>query len=254
MKKITLLLIAIVLCNAAIAQWSFLSGLNISISDSRKEYLNVITSPTKSGIYSYRTTAIGYNGIVIPRYHLSSTSSRSNSRSRNSRGGGSRSRSSRASQSTNSLFDYSINLPISLGINGFGGQQGILFFYGLGSVAAINFGNFKVNDESGFGAFAGLGIGAINTNGITILGNNLEPEPTVSPKSWYKDINANDLGNYTPRALSVGPLVQVGLKLGKRNGFGIIGGYQVGVNRYGKNYYSITVLYSGLSFGNSNWW
>jgi hypothetical protein len=245
MKKYFVLIISIFLCSIVNAQWSFTQGFNISFSDTKPQYYGFDNGGPTPIMVSAKIQAIGYNGFWLPQYHLIKKTTASKNSKR------------KPQAEPDHAFDFSIGIPVSVGINGFGNSQNgaaISYFLSAGGTANINFGNFKFNNEQSLGAFAGIGLGLISTNNTFIVPTNnykYTTEPTLTYSSKYRTIDINK----TPNAFGIGPLLNAGFQFkspfGRGGRTGIYASYLLAINNYGKNFFGISLLYSGNLGGNN---
>jgi hypothetical protein len=242
--KINVFTLIFVLFNfATIAQsnWSFMQGGSLSISDNKKRFFTILDTPSTPFVASSKFQAIGYNITFIPSYHFVKKPEISRGK-----------RTSRKAEPEMG-FDFSLGLPVSIGFNtyigGNGGGSAIAYFYSLGAIGNINFGNCKLNGTESIGGFLGLGLAVTNTNMISPPA--IVPEPNESVSSSYKVYSSvSDFNkNYKPTALGIGPVLNAGFQFENpfRPGSAstIYGSYLLAANNYGKNYLTIGVMYSG---------
>jgi hypothetical protein len=244
MKKYFALAMLTMLGTSVFAQFTTLTGLTINWTDKRPDYFAITNPPTgPETYYSFITQGVMANLLIYPKYHFYGAAPKQVS-----------SRSKRKPPPP-SPYSLSAGLPLQIGLTlGGGGAQGFSFAYAAGAAADINFGNFRPSDDKSIGGFfAGLGLGAMNTNQISVLQQPTQiptkPSGTVVSYSSQTDFQ----NNYKFRALSVGPLVHAGAQIQTgRSTIGLRGAYQIGLNSFGKDYMSITLIYTGGGFMNNN--
>jgi hypothetical protein len=247
MKKnvLTLLFIFISIISMAQSNWSFMQGGSLCISDNKKRFFTINDTTSSPYVASTKFQAIGYNISFLPNYHFVKKPEVS------------RGKRTKRNAEPERGFDFSVGLPVSLGFNSYiGGNNGsaIAYFYSLGAIGNINFGNCKLNGTETIGGFLGLGLAVTNTNMISQPIAEFEPSIAVD-KSYKVYTSTTDFrNNYKPKAIGFGPVLNAGFQFENPFRTGsvstIYASYLLAANNYGKNYLTIGIFYSGSFAGN----
>jgi hypothetical protein len=243
MKKILALVMAGSISCSTFAQFTTVTGLTLNISDKRPDNISIANGPSGAVNYYYvKSQATMVNLLIYPKYHFLGAAPKQAS-----------TRSKRKPEPPKP-FSLSAGLPLQIGMNFGGGSNGFSFAYAAGLASDINFGNFRANDnESVAGFFAGAGFGVMNTNQLSVDPNvpQLPVKPAGNPPLYASFTEFENTFKY--RGLSIGPLVHLGAQIETgRSTIGIRAGYQIGLNSFGKDYTSITIIYTGGGFMNNN--
>jgi hypothetical protein len=243
MKKIMALVIASGFSVGAFAQFTTVTGLTLNISDKRADNFSVPDGPGGALNYYYiNTQATMVNLLIYPKYHFLGAAPKQTS-----------SRSKRKPEPPKP-FSLSIGAPLQIGLNFGGGPNGFSFAYAAGLAADINFGNFRPSDSKSIGGFfAGAGFGIMNTNQLSVDPNIRQlPAKPAGNAPLYNSLNEFQT-TFKYRGLSIGPLLHAGAQIETgRSTIGLRAGYQIGLNNFGKDYTSITLIYTGGGFMNNN--
>ncbi|MFM2387509.1 MAG: hypothetical protein RL660_2266 [Bacteroidota bacterium] len=230
MRFLLIAFCALIFGNTASAQWTFMSGLRMSVSDSKKDYFAISNGSAPADYYYYRTQGFLYNLVAYPKYHFY--------------GGQAPTSKGKRKAPPAKPYSLSIGAPILLGLN-LGAFTNISYSAGLS--ADINVGNCRPTGSANrVGAFAGIGFGVVNTNQLSAL-EEITQQPNKPSGSFTTYANSTEFNSkHKFRGLSIGPNVHAGgqLDLG-RSMIGAAIGYQIGLNNYGKNYTNITLVYQG---------